>query len=115
MEPKTRNLILVLELLLLATAALVTFIDYGLKRDLLNMIAEAREHLGQEHDSGGSDSHAILHSSLLGNTSVMEAPVNTPANGVTRKTSTPRKRAAPGGRPGNGDSPVPADDKPVGP
>jgi hypothetical protein len=115
---RNRNLILAIELTLLLTAVIVTFIDYGLKRDILAMIAQAKGILSDERSDKANgyrpDTRRIRPGDLVGYPTGMETPgvpdaTRSQASQAGTGRRKPAKRSA-----GNGTADFPESDNPVG-
>lgn len=120
MDSKSRNLIMALEFLLLATAGIVILIDFKLKRDLLLMFVEIKTEIesGQRNvakaSNNSSDTSGVHTGDLVGNASAMEAASVPHENGSAPKPRTGTARAVAKRSTGNGNTGIPQLDKPVG-
>lgn len=121
MEAKTRNLILTLEILALATAGILILIDFKLKKDLLALFIRIEEKIAHGEQTLADTSRVAtadsVHSgSMVADTSRMEAPNvddSSSANGSrpTAASNRPRAKRSTGTR----SAPVSESDKSVGP
>jgi hypothetical protein len=121
MEEKTRKLLLTLELLAIATAAILILIDYKLKQDLLKLFERietaigTEQHLFDANTSKPGNSSNIPGSPMVGDNTIMEtSDIPDSANGHGASRQATSKRAAANGNGRTRNTTIPDPDKSMG-